>query len=135
MTLIQLLYANTRHELSAVTAACLMIKTDRFEKINGFDDRFRVTYNDVDLCLKLTEKGYRNIYNPNVELIHYESVSVGLPNESGKTKKGVNRDLEELNKTTKLLQSKWQKYIKHDPQLNSNIDRKNAYIEPLILGE
>ena len=136
MTLIQSLYANTRHELTAVTAACLMIKKSRFDEVGGFDEKFRVTYNDVDLCLKLKDAGYRNIYNPSAELVHHESVSVGLPTILKETKKenNITRDEAELNKATKMLQNKWAKYIDHDPQININLDQSNTYMEPVILA-
>jgi GT2 family glycosyltransferase len=140
MTLIQHLYANTRHELSAVTAACMMIKKERFESVGGFDEKFRITYNDVDLCLKLREAGYRNIYNPCVELIHHESLSLGLPNEILKIRaKGQElpkekyiRDDQELDQTTALLKSKWKKYIAHDPHINPNLDQTDAFLEPYV---
>jgi GT2 family glycosyltransferase len=134
MTLLQLLYSNTRHELTAVTAACMMIKKERFNAVNGFDEKFRITYNDVDLCLKLKDAGFRNIYNPSVELVHHESISVGLPetlNPNTRNKKAI-RDDAELLQTTKMLQKKWKKYIDHDPHLNVNLDRTNAFLEPQL---
>jgi GT2 family glycosyltransferase len=138
-TLIQHLYADTRHELSAVTAACMMVKKDRFDEVGGFDEEFRITYNDVDLCLKLKKAGYRNIYNPHAELIHHESVSIGLPTELAKARgikeadrQKYQRDADELEKTTKLLQSKWKKYIEHDPHINDNIDKRDAFLEPFV---
>jgi glycosyltransferase involved in cell wall biosynthesis len=134
MTLIQLLYSNTRHELSAVTAACAMIKKDRFNKVGGFTEEFRVTYNDVDLCLKLREAGYRNIYNPQAQLIHHESISIGLPKDLPEAKKSKQnkRDNAELERTTALLRTTWHKYIEHDPHVNANIDKRDAFLEPKI---
>ncbi len=120
---IQHLYANTRHEVSAVTAACLMIKKERFDEVGGFDEKFRITYNDVDLCLRLGKVGYRSIYNPSVELIHYESISLGMPSEKKK------RDTVEFKQAKDLFVSRWGKIINHDPHLNPNIDRNNALFE------
>lgn len=122
-TSMQHIYGDTRHEVSAVTAACLMIKKDRFDQVKGFDEKFRVTYNDVDLCLRLREAGYRNIYSPVVELIHHESISVGRPEE-----KKV-RDTAEFDAATKLFKKRWQAVIAHDPHLNPNIERTNASFE------
>lgn len=123
MTPLQHLYGNTRHAVTAVTAACLMIKKERFDEIKGFDEKFRVTYNDVDLCLRLNKAGYRNIYNPAVELLHHESISVGRPEEKQK------RDTTEIDKATVLFKRRWSSVIAYDPQLNPNIERSNALFE------
>ena len=119
----QNLYANTRHQVSAVTAACLMVKKSKFDEIQGFDEEFRITYNDVDLCLRLNEAGYRSVYNPCVQLLHYESISVGLPSEKKK------RDNSEVVKATKLFKDRWRGVIAYDPHLNPNIERDNALFE------
>lgn len=66
------MYVNHRRNVSAVTGACMAIKRETFEKINGFDELFDITGSDVEICLRLLEKGYRNIVNPKIELIHYE---------------------------------------------------------------
>ena len=123
MTSLQHIYGDTRHEVSAVTAACLMVKKERFDQIGGFDEKFRVTYNDVDLCLRLREAGYRNIYSPVVELLHHESISVGRPEE-----KKV-RDTAEFDRARRLFKKRWSAYIEHDPHLNPNIERTNASFE------
>lgn len=60
-----------------VTGACLMMRQEVFVELNGFDETFPLNYNDVDLCLRAHEAGYRNVYTPDAELIHYESVSRG----------------------------------------------------------
>lgn len=62
----------------AVTGACLVIKSIKFDEVHGFDELLRVGGNDVALCLSLHERGYSNIFWPFAELIHYENVSVGL---------------------------------------------------------
>jgi GT2 family glycosyltransferase len=65
-------------DLSAVTAACLMIKKRIYQEINGMDEiKFKVAYNDVDFCLRVREKGYLNIFTPYAEMYHHESVSRG----------------------------------------------------------
>ncbi len=123
MTSLQHIYGDTRHEVSAVTAAALMVKKDRFDEIKGFDEKFRITYNDVDLCLRLRKAGYRNIYSPMVELMHYESLSLGRPEE-----KEV-RDTKEFNEAKQLFKRRWHDIIEHDPHLNPNIERSNASFE------
>lgn len=66
------------YDYLAVTAACLMIEKKKFEKVGGFSEEFRVTYNDVDLGYSLAEKGYFNLVRNDVVLTHLESVSRGL---------------------------------------------------------
>lgn len=64
---------------SAVTAACLLVRKDHFDSVGGLDEEgLAVAYNDVDLCLKLQDRGLRNIYTPLATLIHHESKSRGL---------------------------------------------------------
>lgn len=55
---------------SAVSAACMMIKKRVFEEIGGFDEQLVYSFNDVDLCLRLREKGYSIVYTPYAELYH-----------------------------------------------------------------
>ena len=71
-----------RHALpqftSAVTAACLVVVRDRFLAVGGLDEgNFAVAYNDVDLCLRLNQRGWQSLYEPRAVLIHHESVSRG----------------------------------------------------------
>lgn len=63
--------------VSAVTAACLMVSSAIYDEVNGFDEDFAVALNDVDFCLKIRDKGYLNVFNPYAELYHYESKSRG----------------------------------------------------------
>lgn len=65
--------------VSAVTAACLVVRRDRFLAVGGLDEhRFAVAFNDVDLCMKLNQRGWQTLYEPRAMLIHHESVSRGL---------------------------------------------------------
>ena len=64
-------------EFMACTAACLMIEKKKFEEVGGFDEKLVVEFNDVDLCLHLYHKGFKNLYLPSVKLYHYESLSRG----------------------------------------------------------
>lgn len=64
---------------SAVTAACLVVARDRFLAVGGLDERnFAVAFNDVDLCLRLNQRGWQSFYEPRAVLIHHESVSRGF---------------------------------------------------------
>jgi len=63
---------------SAVTAACMMLRKSLYNEFGGLDEQnFRVQFNDVDLCLRMREKGYFIVYTPYAELYHHESVSRG----------------------------------------------------------
>ncbi len=61
----------------AVTGACLMIRSELYESAGGMSENLRVAFNDVDLCLKLFERGYHNVVCNNISLEHAESVSRG----------------------------------------------------------
>ena len=80
-------FAETPRNLSAVTAACMMVRRGVFEEVGGFDEELAVTFNDVDFCLKLRNAGYLVVYNPYVELYHYESISRGADDDlAGRTR-------------------------------------------------
>lgn len=68
---------NMVQNLSAVTAACLMIKRGVFTQVDGLNEDFEVAYNDVDLCMKVRKKGYLIVYTPYAKAYHYESKSRG----------------------------------------------------------
>jgi GT2 family glycosyltransferase len=63
--------------VSAVTAACLLIRREAFDRVGGLDEGLTVAFNDVDFCLKVSAAGYLNLWTPFAELIHHESVSRG----------------------------------------------------------
>jgi len=67
--------AAIQQDLSAVTAACMMVKRSVFEAVNGFEEKLSVAFNDVDLCLRIRAQGELIVYDPYVELYHYESKS------------------------------------------------------------
>ena len=67
----------TTHEVSAVTAACLLMRKETFDAITGYDDQLAVGFGDVDLCLRTLEQGWRILYCPQASLIHHESYSRG----------------------------------------------------------
>lgn len=62
---------------SAVTAACMMVRRRVFKEVGGFDERFRVAYNDVDFCLRLRQRGHLIVYTPVALLYHHESATRG----------------------------------------------------------
>jgi O-antigen biosynthesis protein len=62
-------------EVSAVTAACMMIRKSLFHDVGGFNEHFFTAYQDVDLCLRLRDHGLRVIYTPQALVVHHESIS------------------------------------------------------------
>lgn len=109
-------YVNTINNYSAVTAACMMVERGKLEIIGGWEELFTVEYNDVDLCLRLREKGWNNVYLPHVSLYHYESLTRGHPHM---TKESYERHLREVG----LFKDRWKKYIDDDPCYNPNLSR------------
>lgn len=105
--------------VNAVTAACLMVKKHKFLEAGGFDEKLPVAYNDVDLCLKLRQSGYVNVYTPFATLYHYESVSRGKDlDKEGKAR---------LHKEAEYMCNKWGDYLK-DPYYNPNFSTERQYV-------
>ena len=100
--------------MSAVTAACMMVKKSVFEEVGGLSTELKIAFNDIDLCMKIREKGYLIVYNPYAELYHYESKSRGLEN----TKEKVER----FNGEIATFAQKWPEILKNgDPYYNPNL--------------
>lgn len=64
-------------DVGAVTGAAMMMRRDTFAEVSGFDEGLRVAFNDIDLCMRLRQRGYRVVYTPLAQLVHYESASRG----------------------------------------------------------
>ena len=99
-------------DYSAVTAACLMVKKSIYEEVDGLDESFTISLNDVDLCLKIREKGYLNIFTPFAELYHYESKTRGM--EEGEKLRRYERECAHFR-------DKWKEQLDAgDPYYNPN---------------
>ncbi|HFT9037543.1 TPA: glycosyltransferase [Escherichia coli] len=102
--------------LSAVTAACLLIRKNIYEEVAGLDEEnLHVAFNDVDFCLKVREAGYRNLWTPYAELYHYESISRGAEDSPEK----LARFVREVN----FMKSKWGKHLELDPFYSPNLTK------------
>lgn len=100
--------------ISAVTGACLMIRKDVFEELEGFDERFILAFNDTDLCMRLREKGYLILFTSYAELYHHESKTRGYDNSLEKQKS--------FRIEIKNFQEKWEHILKlGDPYYNLNL--------------
>ena len=118
--------AQVIHDLSAVTAACMMMKKRVYEEVGGFDSKFAVAFNDVDLCLKIRKAGYLIVYDPYAELIHYESKSRGYED----TEEKIERFHGEVN----LFQTRWKDFLKKgDPYYSPNLTLEKDKIQELNL--
>lgn len=105
--------ARITSDFSAVTAACLMIKKSVFEECGGLDESFRVACNDVDLCLKVREKGYYIVYDAYSLWYHYESKSRGYEDTEEKIKR--------FNDEKMRFYTKWKNIMdERDPYHNIN---------------
>lgn len=100
-------------EISAVTAACLVVRKDIYEEVGGLDENLEVAFNDVDFCLKVREAGYRNIWTPHAELYHYESISRGHEDSPEKKVR--------FEKETRYMQERWEDLLQNDPAYNPNL--------------
>jgi GT2 family glycosyltransferase len=99
-------------DVSAVTAACLLVKKSLFDEVGGFDESFTVAFNDVDLCMKFRDKGYLNIFTPFAEMYHYESKTRGM--EEGEKLRRFEREVA-------AFRGKWKKDLDAgDPYYNPN---------------
>ena len=73
--------AALEQDLSAVTAACMVVRREVFEALGGLDEGFEIAFNDVDFCLRVRRAGWRILWTPQAELLHHESASVGSPTD------------------------------------------------------
>ena len=110
--------------LSAVTAACMMVPRDVWEKVHGLDEAFEVAFNDVDLCMRIREAGYLIVWTPYAELYHYESKSRGYEDTPEKQKR--------FEGEVHRFQGRWKKELEEgDPYYNPNLtlDRENFSVK------
>jgi len=105
---------NLVQNLSAVTAACMVVKKAIFNQVGGLDEvNLPVAFNDVDFCLRVREAGYRNLWTPYAELYHHESISRGAEDTLEKQK----RAQAEIN----YLRKTWREHLSDDPAYNPNL--------------
>lgn len=101
-------------DYSAVTAACMMVKREAFEKVGGLSEELQVAFNDIDFCMKLRQAGYLIVYNPYAELYHYESKSRGLEDTPEKVAR--------FNQEIATFEKRWPDILKNgDPFYNPNL--------------
>jgi glycosyltransferase involved in cell wall biosynthesis len=103
-----------QQEFSAVTAACLLVKREHYLSVGGLDEtNLTIALNDVDFCLKLKNKGLRNLWTPYAEMYHHESASRGYENTPEKQAR--------FSKEVEYMKKKWNSNLLHDPAYNPNL--------------
>ncbi len=106
--------------MSAVTAACMMVKKSVFDEINGFDEDLAVAYNDIDLCARIRQAGYLIVWTPYAEAYHYESKSRGYEDASPEKRA-------RFEKEVAYFKEKWADLLeKSDPYYNPNFTLDSA---------
>ena len=106
--------AGLTQNLSAVTAACLVVKKSIFEAVGGLNEQdLAVAFNDVDFCLRVLEAGYRNVWTPFAELYHHESASRGYEDTPEKQQR--------FSKEVAYMHQRWGKLLQTDPAYNPNL--------------
>ncbi len=105
-----------RREVSAVTAACMAVERTKFEAVGGFDTALAVAYNDVDLCLRLADRGWRSLWTPHASLIHIESASRGGAPTAAKAARLANE--------ARLMRDRWGGRLLEDPYYHPALSLK-----------
>lgn len=112
---------------SAVTAACLMTRAQVFDEVGGFEQVYRFAYNDIDLCLKIRERGYLVAWTPYAELYHHESLTRGYDSNTAM--------LARLQQERETFTRRWRALLQAgDPYYNPNLALDRGYYS-LRFGE
>ena len=118
--------ASLLQDMSAVTAACMMIKRSVFQKVKGFTEELAVAFNDVDLCLKVRREGYLIVYDPYARLYHMESKTRGAEDSEAKMRR--------FQTEIEYMRCHWLDILKKgDPYYNKNLSltKWNYSLKPL----
>lgn len=107
----------TVQDFSAVTGACLLVRSDVYDEMGGLDEKFSVAFNDVDFCLRVRDAGYRIVWTPYAELIHHESISRGLDEKDEAKKKRF------AGEQQRLYQVHTREGILNDPYYNPSLTK------------
>lgn len=106
--------------VSAVTAACMLIRKSVYDEVGGFNESLSVAFNDVDLCLKVQKAGYQNIWTPHAQLYHHESKSRGRSDQRNM--------LAKLNhkKEVFFMKRRWRTMLSQEPHSNGHETTKKS---------
>lgn len=102
------------HNVTALTAACIVLRKSVFAEVGGFDEEnLKIAFNDVDFCLRVQARGYRNLFTPFAEFIHHESASRGAEDSPEK----MARFQSEID----YMKQRWGQQLLNDPAYNPNL--------------
>lgn len=103
-------------DLSAVTAACLMVKRKVWDEVHGLREDLAVAFNDIDFCLRVRQTGRLVVLEPHAVLTHYESRSRGSDDSSPEKRMRFDREIS-------LFASTWRNFI---------LDPGDPYYNPFL---
>lgn len=102
------------HTVSAVTAACLVVRKKVFEQVGGLDEQgLKVAFNDVDFCIKVRDAGYRNVFTPHAVLVHHESATRGSDNDESRRERFASEQ--------RVMRTRWGDALKNDPYYSPHL--------------
>lgn len=108
--------------LSVVTGACLLVRREVFEAVGGLDEKLPVEFNDVDFCLRVRQRGYRNVWTPFAELYHLESASRSRNNAPARQAR--------ITDEVAFMLERWYDVLRADPAYNPNLSLQSRNFEP-----
>jgi GT2 family glycosyltransferase len=101
---------------TAVTAACMLVRRQVFDEVGGFDEEnLAVAFNDVDICIRIYQAGYNNLWTPYAEFNHHESASRGAEDTPEKQRR--------FTLEAEYMLNKWGPVLERDPAYNPNLTR------------
>src|SRR6476619_6904960 len=114
----------TVQNVSAVTAACLLVRRSVFDQVGGLDEQLAVAFNDVDFCLRVRAAGYLNVWTPFAELMHHESISRGRDLSPAKSRRFANEYA--------TMQQRWGRDLLNDPYYSPHLtyEREDFSLRP-----
>ncbi|AMK11054.1 GT2 family glycosyltransferase [Pseudodesulfovibrio indicus] len=110
------IYLGHRKTVTANTAACLVMRKEVFDSLDGFDESLAVSFNDVDLCLRAGKAGLANVWTPEAVLVHHESVTRGRLDTQAK-KRGFRAE-------KRFMLDRWGAALGRDPFYNPNLSHE-----------
>lgn len=114
--------AQVTQRFSAVTAACLVVRREVFDRVGGLNEQqLAVAYNDVDFCLRVREAGFSNLWTPHATLLHHESISRGRDVSHEK--------LMRFQTEADYMLKRWGHVLGDDPAYNPNLTLEHASFE------
>jgi GT2 family glycosyltransferase len=111
--------AMVSQDATAVTGACMLIRRRVYREAGGMDEALAVQFNDIDLCLKIRDRGLRVVWTPHAELYHLESASRGQPVDNDCSRAENDRFL-----------ARWRGFVDDDPLFNPNLSLSDPYRAP-----